>query len=107
MAWSAGALSHRLTIGTSIAWISLIAFIGLTGCNLARQRADDELASRIDEALLASDELNLSRIEVNVESGVVYLSGMSDDHESKVHAEQEARALGGDRAIINKIEVDF
>jgi osmotically-inducible protein OsmY len=53
------------------------------------------------------DELNLSRIEVNVEDGVVYLSGMSDDHESKVHAEKEARALAGDKRIINKIEVDF
>lgn len=81
--------------------------MGLAGCNLAQQRADDELASRIDQALLASDELNLSRIEVSVDSGVIYLSGMSDDHESKVHAEKEARALAGDQTIVNKIEIDF
>ena len=85
----------------------LLASIGLMGCDYAQQKADDELASRIDEVLLASDELNLSRIEVSVEPGVVFLSGMSDDHESKVHAEKEARALAGDRKIINKIEVDF
>ncbi len=98
---------HLFTTSPSLLWIGLFLYIGVTGCNLAQQRADDELASRIDEALLASDELNLSRIEVNVEPGVVYLSGMSDDHQSKVHAEKEARRLAGQRDIINKIEVDF
>jgi osmotically-inducible protein OsmY len=51
--------------------------------------------------------LNLSRIEVSVESGLVYLSGMSDDHASKVHAEKEAQAVPGVQRILNKIEVDF
>jgi osmotically-inducible protein OsmY len=98
---------YQFAIASSLVSILFIASIGLTGCNLAQQRADDELAARIDRALLASDELNLSRIEVNVESGVIYLSGMSDDHESKVHAEKEARALAGDRKIVNKVEIDF
>lgn len=97
----------RWSVGALVAQTAMIAMIGLIGCNLAQQQADDDLASRIDEALLISDELNLSRIEVSVEPGVVYLSGMSDDHESKVHAEKEARALAGDRKIINKIEIDF
>ena len=92
---------------SSVGNLILMMSITLMGCRYQQQRADDELASRIDEALLASDELNLSRIEVNVDSGVVYLSGMSDDHESKAHAEQEARALAGDRTVLNKIEVDF
>jgi len=98
-----GLLRSRIPLRSAF----LLASIGLMGCDYAQQKADDELASRIDEVLLASDELNLSRIEVSVEPGVVYLSGMSDDHESKVHAETEARALAGDRKIINKIEVDF
>ena len=79
----------------------------LVGCVSAQQKANDELAARIDQALLESDELNLSRIEVSAESGVVYLSGMSDDHASKVHAEKEAEAIPGVKKIINKIEVDF
>lgn len=99
---------NRVSIGCVVAGLVLMAQIGLMeGCHLAQQQADDELAFRIDEALLRLDELNLSRIEVNVEDGVVYLSGMSDDHESKVHAEKEARALAVDKRIINKIEVDF
>lgn len=81
--------------------------ISLMGCVDAQQKVDDELAFRIDQALLASDELNLSRIEVSAESGVVYLSGMSDDHASKVHAKKEAQAIPGVKKIINKIEVDF
>ena len=85
----------------------LLGFLTLLGCVDAQQRADDELASRIDQALLASDELNLSRIEVSVESGLVYLSGMSDDHASKVHAEETAKAITGVATVINKIEVDF
>jgi osmotically-inducible protein OsmY len=85
----------------------LLASFILQSCDHAQQRADDELANRIDQALLASDELNLSRIEVSVESGLVYLSGMSDDHASKVHAEKEAQAVPGVQRILNKIEVDF
>jgi osmotically-inducible protein OsmY len=85
----------------------LLGPLTLLSCVHAQQQADDKLASRIDQALLASDELNLSRIEVSVESGLVYLSGMSDDHASKVHAEKEAQAIPGVKTIINKIEVDF
>lgn len=88
-------------------WLLLLGPLTLLGCVHAQQKADDELANRIDQALLASDELNLSRIEVSVESGLVYLSGMSDDHASKVHAEKEAQAISGVKTIINKIEVDF
>ena len=90
-------------------WNGLLLLLPLTllGCVHAQQQADDELANRIDQALLASDELNLSRIEVSVEAGLVYLSGMSDDHASKVHAEKEAQAIPGVKKVINKIEVDF
>jgi osmotically-inducible protein OsmY len=98
---------NRFSIGAAGTQLVLAVFIGITGCHLPQQRADDQVASRIDEALLKSDELNLSRIEVNVEDGIVYLSGMSDDHESKVHAEKEARSLAGGKRIVNKIEVDF
>lgn len=87
--------------------LSGLAAIGLAGCAGGNYAADDALASRIDEALLVTDELNLSRIEVSVEPGVIYLSGMSDDHESKVHAEQVAQDFAEDRIILNKIEVDF
>jgi len=85
----------------------VLAHLACLGCVHAQRQSDDELASRITTALLASDELNLSRIEVNVDDGTVYLSGMSDDHESKTHAEQEARGIAGVKRIINKIEVDF
>lgn len=87
--------------------IVLLGFLTLLGCVDAQQRDDDELAARIDQALLDSDELNLSRIEVSVESGLVYLSGMSDDHASKVRAEERAQAIPGVATVINKIEVDF
>lgn len=63
--------------------VCFMVSFGLAGC-VGLDYAADDLASRIDQALLASDELNLSRIEVSVEPGVIYLSGMSDDHESKV-----------------------
>lgn len=98
------------TVGGRLVTLGLLsglAAIGLAGCAGGNYAADDALASRIDQALLVTDELNLSRIEVNVEPGVIYLSGMSDDHESKVHAEQVAQDFAEDRIIVNKIEVDF
>lgn len=84
--------------------LCVIAFIWSAGCAGWDYAADDDFASRIDQALLVSDELNLSRIEASVEPGVIYLSGMSDDHESKVQAEQ---AFAGGRYIMKKIEVHF
>lgn len=97
------AFRNQLLLGVGL----FLAHVALTGCPSAQQLSDGHLEDRISHALMASDELNLSRIDVNVEPGVVYLSGMADDHESKVHAEQKARALAKDRRIINKIEVDF
>ena len=101
----------RIALGSSMlrSWgcLLLVGLLSLIGCVSPQQKADDELATRIDQALLESDELNLSRVEVSVESGVVYLSGMSDDHASKVQAEKEAETVPGVRKVINKIEVDF
>ena len=85
----------------------VIGFLILSGCLSPQQDVDDRLASRITAALLASDELNLSRIEVSADGSTIYLSGMSDDHQSKVHAEKEALAIEGVKHVINKIEVDF
>ena len=102
-----GCVSRRSRSLWRLGCLLLLGPLSLLGCVHAQQKADDELAARIDQALLSSDELNLSRIEVSVESGVVYLSGMSDDHASKVHAEKEAQAITGVKKIINKIEVDF
>ena len=85
----------------------VIGALTLPGCLNPQQEADDRLAARITEALLASDELNLSRIEASAEGSTIYLSGMSDDHQSKVHAEKEALAVKGVKHVINKIEVDF
>jgi len=101
---------RRCPASRETAWPCLLLFIasvGFQGCGGAQQQADDDLASRITRAVLASDELNLSRIEVSVEDGTVYLSGMADDHESKSHAEKEASNVPGVKKIINKIEVDF
>ena len=77
------------------------------GCISPQVKRDDALASNVTAALLASDELNLSRIEVQAEEGRIYLSGMADDHASKTHAEIEARKIRGVKAVLNKIEVDL
>lgn len=77
------------------------------GCISPQVKRDDALASNVTAALLASDELNLSRIEVQAEEGRICLSGMADDHASKTHAENEARKIYGVNTVLNKIEVDF
>jgi osmotically-inducible protein OsmY len=91
----------------TILCILVILVSQVMGCINAQVQHDDALASAVTTALLASDELNLSRVEAHAESGVVNLSGMADDHESKAHAETEARKVPGVKSIISKIEVDF
>jgi hypothetical protein len=98
-----GRFAQALLLGCLLLLGPLIS----VGCVSAQQKADAELASRIDQALLTSDELNLSRVEVSVESGVVYLSGMSDDQAGKVHAEKEAAAIPGVKRVTNEIRGGF
>ena len=52
-----------------------------------------------------AEEVNLLKIDVTVEEGVVYLSGETDDAQQKQVAERLAGTVPGVRRVINKVSV--
>ncbi|MGQ0811892.1 MAG: BON domain-containing protein [Nitrospiraceae bacterium] len=91
----------------------LILALTLTvpGCDYVRHPdpatriSDDALSQRVRDALLESQQLNLSHIDVSAERGAVYLSGEADSSESKAVAGRIARGINGVRKVINKADV--
>jgi hypothetical protein len=68
---------------------------------LARQ----QLAGRIEQALLADAELGVARLKVVVEPGAIVLEGEALAREDRQRAEATARALAPEAAIDNRIVV--
>jgi len=87
---------------------------GLTGCQegftlhpiMQQWRADDELAEHVEDALLETRQLNLGHIDVDVEDGVVYLSGEMDSSDSKAKAYEITEKVQGVKKVVNKLEVE-
>jgi len=97
----------------AVAWCrAALLVVGLTSCthNLAsimqQWRNDDELAARVEDALLEARHLNLGHIDVDVESGVVYLIGEMDSSDSKAKAQDIVAKVPGVKKVVNKLEVE-
>lgn len=91
--------------------LTLLLVLALAGCRPApfshseQQNRDDALAKEVRSALLESRRLNLSRIDVAVEDGTVYLSGEASNSDSKFEAEHLARRIPGVKSVVNHLEV--
>jgi hypothetical protein len=96
---------------TSLA-ILAVAFTGAAGC---RATTGKTLGTSIDnralkhnvKARLVADRVgNLTRIGVNANQGVVYLTGTVETPEQREHAAAVARRAGGVREVVNNIQVE-
>jgi hyperosmotically inducible protein len=55
--------------------------------------------------LVAEKPANLTRVDVDVTNGTVYLNGSVDSAEQKVRAEQLAQSVKGVRSVVNNLQV--
>lgn len=62
-------------------------------------RADAELKADLMERLDAIPAVNASDIEVNVDHGMVTLSGEVDTHQTRFQVERTARRVAGMRGL--------
>jgi cytidylate kinase len=62
-----------------------------------------QLASRIEQALLADDSLGVNKVRVRLEANSVILEGEALAHEDRARAAAQARALAPEAAIDNRI----
>jgi len=66
--------------------------------------ADATLASEIDAKLIADPQVAANNIDVDVQDGVVTLSGVVKTDLARKHAEELAQRVDGVRRVINQLE---
>ena len=69
------------------------------------QRSDERLRELVCESLTDDDQIDASRIEVNVKNGEVTLTGSVDDRHAKRDAEDCACSISGVRDVQNLLRV--
>lgn len=69
------------------------------------KRTDEQIKSGVEEALTADSWLDASGIQVNVQNGIVTLSGTVDSRESKRRAEDFADQVSGVRDVQNNLQI--
>jgi osmotically-inducible protein OsmY len=72
----------------------------------ARRRPDETLAQEIREILANDPELDATDVEIEVEGGAVTLSGVVNESDAKLLAEELVETLPGVREVHNRIRVE-
>ncbi|HVS13083.1 MAG TPA: BON domain-containing protein [Thermoanaerobaculia bacterium] len=92
-----------------LATVALGAGLVFAACSTTQpvgvQVGDSATATKIAAKLAADPEVNPFNVDVDVNEGVVRLSGTVEDPEAKVQAERLARDTAGVRRVINEIEL--
>ena len=65
----------------------------------------DRLLASVKTKLVAEKASNLTKINVDVTNGTVYLTGNVDSAEQKSRAERIAQEVNGVRSVVNNLEV--
>jgi osmotically-inducible protein OsmY len=102
-------LGHRVGIPIS-AYAVILATAVLIACqgpphSTSQQSNDDLITRSVTLALVEDRVMNLVRVDVDTEDGVVYLTNEVDTVEHKMRAEQIARTVYGVKDVVNKIKV--
>ena len=89
----------------------MMFFLTLVGCQAmtgktAGQNVDDAaLTASVKSTLVADKAVNLTRIDVDTNNGVVSLNGVVDSAQQKARAEELARRVDGVRGINNNLQI--
>jgi len=93
-------------------WISMFAgaAIGLAGCaqlprTAAERAADDDLAARVDRALLGDPQMYARHIDVDATRGVVRLSGFVWTSDDLYEAQRVAANVPGVTKVVDQLEL--
>jgi hyperosmotically inducible protein len=97
-------------------WKSLAVFLVIlgvlaAGCRTGTGRTvgenidDKTILASVKTKLVAEKPSNLTKVNVDVTSGTVYLSGNVESAEHKMRAEQIAKDVRGVRSVVNNLQV--
>ena len=91
--------------------VALVVLSFMTGCQAMTGRTmgeniDDSYITSSVKTKLASDKLvSLTRVEVETNNGVVYLTGQVQTAEQRSHIGSLASGVGGVKKVVNNLQV--
>jgi hyperosmotically inducible periplasmic protein len=77
----------------------------MTGKSAGTNVDDATITASVKSKLVADRAANLTRVDVDTNSGTVYLNGTVDSAEQKARAEQLARQAQGVKSVVNNLQV--
>lgn len=97
-------------------WKSLAVFLVILGVLAAGCRSttgrtvgenidDKQILASVKTKLVADKPSNLTKVNVDVTGGTVYLSGNVESAEHKTRAEQIAKDVKGVKSVVNNLQV--
>ena len=81
----------------------VLLILQLFSCRHSPQ--DARISSAITSRFIDEQSINLQRVDVYVEEGIVYLSGEVENREEEVEAGRIASQTPGVKRVINKLQV--
>ena len=93
------------TIVTALLVMTLMGCQAMTGKTAGQNVDDATITASVKSTLVADKAANLTRIDVDTNSGVVALNGTVESGEQKARAEQLARRVDGVRNVINNLQI--
>ena len=91
--------------------VTVAVLLLITGCQAMTGRTmgeniDDSYITSSVKTKLASDKLvSLTRVEVETNNGVVYLTGQVETAEQRSHVGSLASQVGGVKKVVNNLQV--
>jgi hyperosmotically inducible periplasmic protein len=86
---------------------ALIGCQAMTGKSAGRNVDDAAITASVKSTLVADKAVNLTRIDVDTNNGVVSLNGVVDSAQQKDRAEQLTRRVDGVRGINNNLQISL
>lgn len=77
----------------------------MTGKSAGTSIDDATITATVKAKLVADKASNLTRVDVDTNSGTVYLNGTVESAEQKTRAEQLARQAKGVKSVVNNLQV--
>ena len=76
-----------------------------TGRSIGENIDDKTILASVKTKLVAEKPSNLTKIDVDVTNGTVYLNGAVDSAEQKTRVEQLAQSVKGVKSVVNNLQV--
>jgi hyperosmotically inducible periplasmic protein len=85
--------------------LTMAACQSMTGKTVGQNVDDATITASVKSKLVAEKAGNLTRVDVDTNSGTVYLNGTVESPEQKTRAEQLAWQAKGVKSVVNNLQV--